>query len=72
MKKHQNISIFYFRRYLDFKSSISHCTFMENASCENLKKCKSKKTYTQYLFSDVSHTVKIQNFDNQNWSDFFV
>ena len=24
------------------------------------------------FFSEVSHTIKIQNFDHQNWSDFFL
>ena len=24
------------------------------------------------VLSELSHTIKIRNFDHQNWSDFFV
>ena len=30
-----------------------------------------RKHIHKNLFSQVSHTMKIQNFDHQNWSDFF-
>ena len=47
--------------------------------CENpnkrraKKKQENKKTYIHNDFlSEVSHTIKIQNFDHQNWRDFFV
>ena len=30
-----------------------------------------KQIHYSFL-SEVSHTIKIQNFDDQNWSDFFV
>ena len=35
---------------------------------------KIKKTYTAHnnFLSELSHTIKIQNFEHQNWSDFFV
>ena len=49
MEEHQNISIFYFRRHLDFKSSISHFNFMENVSSENLKKCKLSGLTGSYI-----------------------
>ena len=35
--------------------------------------CMTPALYTHYNFlSEVSHTIKIQNFDHQNWSEFFV
>ena len=32
----------------------------------------SKKTNTLTFLSEISHTIKIQNFDHQNWSNVFV
>ena len=31
-----------------------------------------RKQIQNNFLSEVSHTIKIQNFDHQNWSDFFV
>ena len=39
-------------------------------SSENPNKCKSKKTYIHNFLPEVPHTIKTQNFDDQNWSDF--
>ena len=55
------------------KSSTLHGSFIENISLVKIQKnCKSKKSYTQSLWSKVSHTIKMENFDHQNWSDCFV
>ena len=33
----------------------------------------NQRKHIHYSFlSEVSHTIKIQNFDDQNWSDFLV
>ena len=36
------------------------------------KNVNQRKHIHNNLLSEVSHTIKIQNFDHQNWSDFFV
>ena len=42
-------------------------SFMENISLVKIQKnSKSKKTYTQSLWSKVSHKIKMENFDHQN------
>ena len=43
---------------------------MVMVSSENPNKCKSKKTYIHNFLPEVPHTIKTQNFDDQNWSDF--
>ena len=50
-----------------------HGSFMENKSLVKIQKnSKSKKRYTQSLWSKVSHKIKMENFDQQDWSDCFV
>ena len=47
--------------------------YEKKISSENPNKRKSKKSYTPKLFVRlVSHIIKIQNFNHQNWSELFV
>ena len=64
--------VFYFIRYLDFKSSILHCSFVENIFLVKIQTNVNQRKHIHNNFlSEVSLTIKIQNFDHQNWSDFF-
>ena len=46
---------------------------MENILLVKLQtNVNQRKHIHYYLFSKVSHTIKIENFDRQNWSDCFV
>ena len=57
---------FFFVRYLDFKSSILHCSFMENIFLVKIQTNVNQRKHIHNNFlSEVSHTVKIQNFDRQ-------
>ena len=50
-------------------SSVLHCSFMENIFLVKIpQKCKYTVTFCQN--SEVSHTIKIQNFEHQNLSDY--
>ena len=45
---------------------------MENIFLVKIQKMLIKEDiYTITFLLEVSHTIKIQNFDHQNWSDFF-
>ena len=47
--------------------------YRKEIASENPNKPKSKKTYIDNnVLSEVSHTIKIQNFEHQNWIDFFL
>ena len=46
---------------------------MENIFLVKIQKNVNERKHIHNTFlSEVSHTIKIQNFDHQNWSDFFV
>ena len=56
-----------------FSEVVLHCSFMENIFLVKIKKrnVNQRKQIQNNFLSEVSHTIKIQNFDLQNWSDFF-
>ena len=46
---------------------------MENILLVKLQtNVNQRKHIHYYLLSKVSHSIKIENFDHQNWSDWFV
>ena len=45
-EEHQYISIFYLIRYLKFKSSIVHCSFMENIFLVKIQKNVNERKHT--------------------------
>ena len=52
--------------------ALLHCSFMENIFLVKIQTNvnQRKHIHTNFL-SEVSHTIKIQNFDHHNWSDLF-
>ena len=56
-----------------FSEVVLHCSFMENIFLVKIQKNVNQRKHIHNIFlSEVSHTIKIQNFDHQNWSDFFL
>ena len=46
---------------------------MENLFLVKIQKNVNQRNYMhENVFSEVSHTISIHNFDHQNWRDFFV
>ena len=59
-----------YRDILDFKASLLHCSFMEAFLVKIQTNVTQRKHIHDTFLSEVSHTIKIQNFDHENWSDF--
>ena len=45
---------------------------MENTFPEKIQTNGNQRKHIHNFLLEVSHTIKTQNFDHQNWSDFFL
>ena len=53
--------------------ALSSFNYRKHISSENPKKCINQRKHIHNNFlSEVFRTIKIQNFNHQNLSDFFV